>query len=90
MASHSQDIPHTMSTPETSNSPDHEEECLFPDITYTLPHEELNQFRRIKRPYARQIDVLSLASILPRRQKNKKTSGRHPRLGFCAHSRRPN
>jgi hypothetical protein len=69
MASHSQDNPHTLSTPETSNSPQPEEERLFPDIPYALPHEELNQFRRITRAYTRQIGALSLALILPRRQK---------------------
>jgi hypothetical protein len=69
MASHSQDNPHTLSTPKMSNSPQPEEECLFLDINYALPHEELNQFRRITRAYARQIRVLSLALILPRRQK---------------------
>jgi hypothetical protein len=42
---------------------------LFPDIPYALPHEELNQFRRIIRAYAQQIDALSLAPILPQRQK---------------------
>ena len=52
MASHSQDIPHTLSTPETSNSPQQEEEHIFPKIPYALPHEELNQFRRITRAYA--------------------------------------
>jgi hypothetical protein len=45
---------------------------LFPYIPYALPHEELNQFRRITRAYARQINVLSLALILPRRQKKSK------------------
>jgi hypothetical protein len=69
MASHSQDNPHTLSTPEMSNSPQDEEEHLYPDIPYALPHEELNQFRRITRAYARQIGALSLALILPRRQK---------------------
>ena len=53
MASHSQDSPHTLSTPETSKSPQQEEEHLFPEIPYTLTHEELNQFRRITRAYAR-------------------------------------
>jgi hypothetical protein len=57
MASHSQDNPHTESTPEMSNSPQHEEvEHLFPEIPYALPHEELNQFRRITRAYARKLD----------------------------------
>jgi hypothetical protein len=69
MASHSQDNPHTLSTPKTSNSPQTEEEHLFSDIPYTLPHEELNQFRRITRAYARQIDVFPLALLLPRRKK---------------------
>jgi hypothetical protein len=69
MASHSQDSPHTMSTPETSNSPQPKEESFHPEIPYALPHKELNQFRRITRAYARQIGVLSLALILPRRKK---------------------
>jgi hypothetical protein len=42
---------------------------MYLDIPYALPHAELNQFRRITRAYARQIGVLSLAPILPRRQK---------------------
>jgi hypothetical protein len=42
MASHSQDNPHTLSTPEMSKSPQQEEEHLFPEIPYALPHEELN------------------------------------------------
>ena len=69
MASHSQDSPHTLSTPKMSNSPQHEEEHMFPHIPYTLPHEELNQFRRIMRAYAQQIGALPLALILPRRKK---------------------
>jgi hypothetical protein len=52
MASHSQDNPHTLSTPEVGNSPQPEEEQLFPEIPYALPHEELNQFRRLTRAYA--------------------------------------
>jgi hypothetical protein len=68
MASHSQDNPHTLSTPEMSNSPQQEEEHLFPEIPYALPHEELNQFRRITRAYARQIRALPLALLLPRRK----------------------
>jgi hypothetical protein len=52
-----------------SNSPQPKEERLFHDIPYALPQEELNQFRRITRAYARQIGVFSLALILPRRQK---------------------
>ena len=51
MASHSQDNPHTLSTPKMSNAPQNEEEDLFPDIPDTLPHEELNQLRRITRAY---------------------------------------
>jgi hypothetical protein len=67
MASHSQDNPYTL-TPEMSNSSQHEEEHMFPDIPYALPHKELNQFRRITRAYARQIDALPLTSLLPRRK----------------------
>jgi hypothetical protein len=73
MASHSQDNPHTLSIPKMSNSPQPEEERLFPDIPYALPHEELNKFRRITRAYTRQIGALSLALILPRRQKISRT-----------------
>jgi hypothetical protein len=69
MASHSQDSPHTLSTLEMSNSPQDEEERLFPDIPYALPHGKLNQFIKITRAYARQIDTLSLAPILPKRKK---------------------
>jgi hypothetical protein len=65
MASHSQDNPHTLSTPEMSNSPQHKEENMFPDIPYALPHEELNQFRRITRAYARHIGAFPLALLLP-------------------------
>jgi hypothetical protein len=36
MASHSQDNPHTLSTPKMSNSPQKEEENLFSDIPYVL------------------------------------------------------
>jgi hypothetical protein len=68
MASHSEDNPHTESTPKTSNSPHHEEENLFPEIPYALPHEELNQFKIITRSYARQIGSLPLAPLLPRRK----------------------
>jgi hypothetical protein len=70
MASPSQDNPHTLSIPEMDNSPQPEEEPFHPEIPYALPHEEVNQFRRITRAYARQIGALSLAPILPRR-KNK-------------------
>jgi hypothetical protein len=45
MASHSQDNPHTLSTLEMSNSPQQEEEHLFLEIPYALPHGELNQFK---------------------------------------------
>jgi hypothetical protein len=45
MDSHSQDISHTLSTPEMSKSPQHEKEHMFPDISYSLPQEELSQFR---------------------------------------------
>jgi len=65
MASHSQDNLHTLSTPETSKSPQYVEENLFPDIPYALPHEELNQFKRITRAYAKQIGAFPLAPLLP-------------------------
>jgi hypothetical protein len=52
MASPSQDNPHTLSIPEMDNSPQPEEEPFHPEIPYTLPHEEVNQFRRITRAYA--------------------------------------
>jgi hypothetical protein len=69
MASHSQDNPHTLSTLEMSNSPQHEEENLFLDIPYAHPHEELNQFRRITRDYTQNINSFPLAPLLPRRKK---------------------
>jgi hypothetical protein len=78
MASHSQDSPHTLSTLEMSNSPYKEEEHLFPDIPYALPHEELNQFRRIARSYARQIGALPLASLLPRRKQIRRLVVKSP------------
>jgi hypothetical protein len=52
MASHSQDNPNTLITPETSNSPQDKEERMYPDIPYALLQDELNQFRRITRAYA--------------------------------------
>jgi len=53
MASHSQDNRHTKNTPTTSKSSQHnEKECMYPEIPYILPHEELNNFRRITRAYA--------------------------------------
>jgi hypothetical protein len=73
MASHSQYHPHTFSTHETRNSPQHEGEHLFPDIPYTLPHEEFNQFRRITRSYTQQIIALPLDMLLPRRKKVSRT-----------------
>jgi hypothetical protein len=90
MASHSQDNPHTLSTPEMSNSPQPEEEQLFPEIPYALPHEELNQFRRITRAYARQIGVLPLAPILPRRKQISRPVVNTPDEVFRAHGRRLN
>jgi hypothetical protein len=68
MDSHSQDNTHTVSTLKTSNSLQQEEEHLFPEIPYSLPHEELNQFKRITRAYARQIGALPLALLIPRRK----------------------
>jgi hypothetical protein len=72
MASHSQDNPHTLSTPKEGDSPQPEEEPFHPEIPYALPHEEVNQFRRITRAYARQIDALSLAPILPQRKQQSR------------------
>jgi hypothetical protein len=63
---------------------------MYLDIPYALPHEELNQLRRIIRAYTRQIDALSLEPMLLRRKIKKKISGQHPRPGIFAHSRRPN
>jgi hypothetical protein len=57
MASHPTDNPRLLSTPEMGNSPKSEEEPFHPEIPYALPHEEVNQFRRITRAYARQIDM---------------------------------
>ena len=68
MDSHSQENPHTLSTPETSSSPQQEEKHLFPEIPYALPHEDLNQFKRITRDYTQQIGALPLASLLPHRK----------------------
>ena len=73
MASHCQDNPHTESTPETSNSPHKEEENLFPEIPYGLPHEELSQFRRITRAYTQQIGSFPLALLLPHRKQVRRT-----------------
>jgi hypothetical protein len=72
MASHSTDIPHLLSTPEAGNSPHPEEEPFHPEIPYALPHEEVNQFRRITRAYARQISALSLTPILPWRKQQSR------------------
>jgi len=71
MASHSTDNPCLPSTPEADNSPHSEEGPLHPEIPYALPHEEVNQFRRITRAYARQIDALPFTPILPRRKQQR-------------------
>jgi hypothetical protein len=68
MASHSQDNPHTLSTPKMSNSPQHKEYHFLLEIPYDLPHKELNQFRRITRDYAQQIRALPLSPLLPHRK----------------------
>jgi hypothetical protein len=57
MASHSTDSPHLLNTPEVGNSPQPKEEPFHPEIPYALPHEEVNQFWRITRAYARKIDA---------------------------------
>jgi hypothetical protein len=72
MVSHSTDKPHTLSTPKAGNSPQPEEEHFHPEIPYALPHEEVNQFRRIKRAYTRQISVLSSAPIPPQRKQQRR------------------
>ena len=72
MASHSQYNQHTLSTPEMSKSPQPKEETFHPEIPYTFPHEEVNQFRRITRAYTRHIGAFSLALILHRRKKQSR------------------
>jgi hypothetical protein len=52
MHSHPTDNPHLLSAHEVGNAPQSEEEPFHPEIPYTLPHEEVNQFRRITRAYA--------------------------------------
>jgi hypothetical protein len=52
MASPSQDSPHMLSILEMDNSPHPEEEPFHHEIPYALPHEDVNQFRRITRAYA--------------------------------------
>jgi hypothetical protein len=68
MCSHSQDSPHTLSTPEMNNSTQQEEEHLFPRISYAIPHEELNQFSRITRSYTQKFGSLLLALLHPHRK----------------------
>jgi hypothetical protein len=53
------------------NSPQLEEEPFHPEIPYALPHKEVNQFWRITRAYAQQIDALPLTPILPRRKQQR-------------------
>jgi hypothetical protein len=72
MASHPTDNPPLLSTPEADNSPHSEEGHLHPEIPYALPHEEVNQFRRITRAYARQIDAFPFTPILPRRKQQSR------------------
>jgi hypothetical protein len=72
MASHSQDIPHTLSTREMSNSPYQDKYHLLLEMPYALPHEDLNQFKRITRSYARKIGALPFALLLPRRKQVSK------------------
>jgi hypothetical protein len=69
MDSHSQENPHTKNTPTTSNSSQHKEEkCVYPEIPYILPHEELNKFKKITRAYAQQIRESHLAPLIPLRK----------------------
>jgi hypothetical protein len=72
MASPSQDNPHMLSIHEMDNSPQPEEEPFHPKIPYALPHEEVNQFKRITRAYTQQIGALSLAPILPQRKQQSR------------------
>ena len=66
MASHSQDNRHTENTPTMSNlSQQKEEECMYPEIPYILPHEELNNLKIITRDYSQQIGALHLYPLLP-------------------------
>jgi hypothetical protein len=72
MASHPTDNPRLLSTPEADSSPHSEGEPFHPEIPYALPHEEVNQFRRITRAYARQIDMFPFTPILPRRKQQSR------------------
>jgi hypothetical protein len=72
MASHPTDNPLLLSTPKVGNSPKSEEEHFHPKILYAIPHEKVNQFKRITRAYARQIGALSLSPILPRRKQQSR------------------
>jgi hypothetical protein len=65
MASHPIDNSPLPITPKEDNSPHSEEEYPHLEIPYSLPHEEVNQFRRITRAYAQQIDAFPFPPILP-------------------------
>jgi hypothetical protein len=68
MASHPTDNPPLPSTPKEDKSPHFEEGYLQPEINCALPHEEVNQFRRITKTYAKQISAFPFTPILPRRK----------------------
>jgi hypothetical protein len=72
MASNPIDNPPLPSTPELDSSPHSEEGHLHPEIPYALPHEELNQFRRITKAYSQQINTFPFTPILPRRKQQRR------------------
>jgi hypothetical protein len=65
MASHPTEILPLPSNPEVDNLPHSKEGYLHPEIPYALPHEEVNQFRRITRAYAQKIGAFPFTPILP-------------------------
>jgi hypothetical protein len=72
MDSHPKDNPRLLSTLEADNSPHSEEGPIHPEIPYALPHEEVNQFKRITRDNARRIGVFPFTPILPRRKQHSR------------------
>jgi hypothetical protein len=68
MGIHPTDNPPLPSAPKVDKSPQSEEGYLHPEIPYTLPHEEVNQFRRITRAYAQKISTFPFTPILPQRK----------------------
>jgi hypothetical protein len=68
MVLHPIDNPLLPSNPEADNSPNSKEGPIHPEIPYALPHEEVNQFRRITRAYTWQIETFPFTPILPQRK----------------------